>query len=79
MGIIRLEKDPAEDYNVYNNPKYDKVIKRLKTELKKLRKNYKVDGDQFAYNKIINKYWNSGANKKTKEIALPSKKILNKK
>ena len=40
--LYDLEKGPAEDYNVYNNPKYAKVIKRLKTELKKLRKNYKA-------------------------------------
>ena len=43
--LYNLEEDPHEYTNVYNKPGYDKVIQRLKGELKKLRKQYKDTSD----------------------------------
>ena len=55
--LYDLKMDPTEDNNVYNNPKYSAVVKDLKTQLKQLRKDYKVDGTEFVYNTVIDKYW----------------------
>ena len=52
-----MKKDPTEDVNVYNDPKYKTVIKRLKTDLKAIRKKYHFDSDQYPFNKIIEAYW----------------------
>jgi len=38
-----LEKDPNEMNNVYGNPEYANEITKMKKELKRLRKHYKVD------------------------------------
>ena len=55
--LYDLKKDPTEDVNVYNDPKYKTVIKRLKTDLKAIRKKYHFDSDQYPFNKIIEAYW----------------------
>ena len=55
--LYDLKKDPTEDNNVYDHPKYAKTIKNLKDKLKHLRRDYNIDGTEFACNKIINKYW----------------------
>ena len=39
--LYDLKKDPNELNNVYDNPAYAKVVKKLKAELKQLRKKYK--------------------------------------
>jgi hypothetical protein len=40
-GAIDMEKDPHEMYSRYDDPKYSKVIKELKTEMTRLMKLYK--------------------------------------
>ena len=55
--LYDLKMDPSEDNNLYDNPEYTGIIAELKGELKALRKEYKVDGPEFAYNKAINEFW----------------------
>ncbi len=38
-----MKKDPDELKNVYDDSDYAKVVKELKTELKRLREKYKDD------------------------------------
>jgi len=41
--LYDLKKDPDELKNVYNDPEYANIVKKLKAELKQLRKKYKDD------------------------------------
>jgi arylsulfatase A-like enzyme len=41
--LYDLEKDPHELHNVYDEPAYANVVKKLKVELKRLREKYKDD------------------------------------
>ncbi|MCK4886130.1 MAG: sulfatase-like hydrolase/transferase [Planctomycetes bacterium] len=41
--LFDLQKDPNELNNVYDNPKYAKIVKKLKAKIKKLQKKYKDD------------------------------------
>jgi len=43
--LYDLEKDPREMKSVYNDPAYAEVVKRLKGELDRLQKKYKVPDD----------------------------------
>ena len=76
--LYDLKKDPTEDNNVYSNPKYTKTIKDLKEKLKQLRKDYKLDGTDFAYNKVINEYWDYSNDdyKKAIQISSEAKKSI---
>jgi arylsulfatase A-like enzyme len=47
--LFDLKRDPQELKNVYQDPAYAEVVKRLKTELYRLKKELK-DTDQFADN-----------------------------
>jgi arylsulfatase A-like enzyme len=40
--LFDIEKDPQEMTSVYSNPKYAAVVKQMKSELAKMRKEYKV-------------------------------------
>ena len=40
-----LQKDPDEMHSIYDDPAYAKVQAKLKKELKRLRKQYKVTED----------------------------------
>ncbi|MCK5269450.1 MAG: DUF4976 domain-containing protein, partial [Sedimentisphaerales bacterium] len=42
-----MKKDPDELNNVYSNPAYAKVVRKMKTELKRLREHY-GDSDELA-------------------------------
>lgn len=76
--LYDLKKDPTEDNNVYNNPEYTKTIKDLKEKLKQLRRDYNVDGIEFAYNKVIKEYWDYSNDdyKKAIQISLEAKKSI---
>ena len=41
--LYDLKKDPKEMYNIYNVPTNSGLVKKLKAELKSLRKKYKDD------------------------------------
>jgi len=73
--LYDLRKDPTEDNNIYNDPAYKEVINKLKAELKALRKKYKVDGSEFAYNKIIEDYWDYTKEDHQKAIDISSKAV----
>ena len=45
--LYDLEKDPRETNNVYGNPEYAPVVKRLKTRLLQLKKQYGDDDDRY--------------------------------
>jgi len=73
--LYDLKKDPTEDNNVYNNPKYKKVVMKLKSELKQLRANYKDNNDALYYNKIIEEYWDYSPEDYQKAIAISAKAV----
>ena len=73
--LYDLKKDPTEDNNVYNNPKYAKITATLKDQLKQLRKTYKVDGPEFVYNSIIEEYWDYSAEDYKKAIQISTEAI----
>ncbi len=53
-----LKKDPHEMDNVYNEPQYAEVQKRLKAKLKSVREKLnETDEDYPAIQKIIEKHW----------------------
>ncbi len=68
--LYDLKKDPTEDNNVYDNPSYQKVVAALKVKLKKLRMDYKVNGPQFPYNKVIDAYWDYSEEDMAKAVVI---------
>jgi len=42
-----LKKDPHENHNEYDNPKYKGVIKKMKSDLKSLKTAYKDEDDKY--------------------------------
>jgi arylsulfatase A-like enzyme len=68
--LYDLKLDPTEDNNLYDNPEYAGVIAELKDELKALRKQYKVDGPEFACNKVINEFWDYDDEDRAKAVAI---------
>jgi arylsulfatase A-like enzyme len=68
--LYDLKTDPTEDNNVYDNPEYAEVIKELKVQLKELRHAYKEDDPKFAFNKVINEYWEYDAAARAKAVEI---------
>ncbi|VGO19098.1 sulfatase family protein [Pontiella sulfatireligans] len=68
--LYDLKNDLGEDHNLYDHPEYGDIISELKDELKGLRKKYKVDGSEFAYNKVIEEYWDYDAEARAKAIEI---------
>ena len=68
--LYDLKKDPTEDNNVYDHPAYQKVVAALKVKLKKLRTDYKVNGPEFPYNKVIDAYWEYTEEDKAKAVLI---------
>ena len=52
--LYDLQKDPHELNNIYDDPAYANIVKRLKSELKKLQTQY-GDSDELAQ-KLLEKY-----------------------
>lgn len=71
--LYDLEKDPREMKNVYADPEYAPVVAELKTELKRLQKQYQVPDDTGSVEKdppsLYLKPRNSGAAQKKKKPA----------
>lgn len=56
--LYDLKKDPTEVVNQYDNPKYAKVVKDLKSRLRKLRKRVGDTGEDFPQaESIIQEFW----------------------
>ncbi|MDR0543360.1 MAG: sulfatase [Dysgonamonadaceae bacterium] len=56
--LYDLKTDPAEMRNLYDDPKYAKLIKKLKKELLKLKEKYGDTDDKYPIMKEIDdKYW----------------------
>jgi arylsulfatase A-like enzyme len=68
--LYDLEKDPKEDYNIYDNPENKEVIAELKVQLKELRKKYGEDDPKIPFNKVIDEYWDYDEEAKQKAIKI---------
>lgn len=56
--LYDLDTDPSEKYNVYHQPAYAPVVRRLKQRLLELRKELKdTDDDSLEMQAVIGKYW----------------------
>ncbi len=57
--LYDLKKDPAEMNNVYSNPEYAEVVKKLKKKLVQIRADLnETDKDYPHIQKIIDEHWN---------------------
>ncbi|WP_139957653.1 sulfatase family protein [Flavicella sediminum] len=68
--LYDLEKDPKEDYNIYEHPENKEVIAELKVQLKALRKKYGEDNPKIPFNKVIDEYWDYDEEAKQKAIKI---------
>jgi arylsulfatase A-like enzyme len=58
--LYDLEKDPKEMNNVYNDPKYSKIVAELKMELLSLKKELKDEDEKYPeLMKVRELYWES--------------------
>ena len=56
--LYDMINDPHEMNNLYNNPRYVVVIRKLKAELLRLRKKYNETDEKYPHiQKIIDEYW----------------------
>ena len=55
--LYDLKNDPYEMNNLYDIPKYKGIIAQLKQKLKTLRSRYGEDDPKFAFNKVIEEFW----------------------
>ncbi len=46
--LFDLQKDPNELVSVYENPQYQEIVKMMKKELKRLRKQYEVPPNEYG-------------------------------
>jgi len=57
--LYDMINDPHEMNNLYNNPRYVVVIRKLKAELMRLRKKYNETDEKYPHiQKVIDEYWN---------------------
>ncbi|MHC4657044.1 MAG: sulfatase/phosphatase domain-containing protein, partial [Planctomycetota bacterium] len=55
--LYDMKNDPYEMNNLYDDPKYKGIIAQLKQQLKALRSRYGEDDPKFAFNKVIEEFW----------------------
>ena len=55
--LYDLENDAGENNNLYDNPEYAGLIKKLKADLKERRAELGEDDPKFACNKVIDEFW----------------------
>jgi len=55
--LYDLKNDPYEMNNLYEDPEYKRVIAKLKQQFKDLRSRYEEDDPKFAFNKVIDEFW----------------------
>ncbi len=68
--LYDLKRDPTEDNNVYDNPEYAGVIKELKKQLKERRSELGEDDPEFAFNKVIDEFWEYDDESRAKAIEI---------
>lgn len=73
--LYDLKSDPGENNNVYNNPEYAGVIQEMKQKLKERRAELGEDDPKYAFNKVIDEYWEYGDAELAKAIEI-SKSFL---
>ena len=56
--------------NLYDDSKYTDTISTLKKQLKNLRSKYGEDNKKFAFNKVIEDYWDYDKEDRQKAIAI---------
>jgi len=70
--LYDLQKDPREVDNVYDDPHYADVVKKLKRQLSELRKRIKDTDDDFPeIRKVIDEFWeyDEEARKKATQVS----------
>ena len=68
--LYDLSKDPKETNNLYDNPENKVVIEELKSDLKKLRTEYREDDPKFTCNKVIDEFWDYSVADRQKAIQI---------
>ncbi|VGO20415.1 sulfatase family protein [Pontiella sulfatireligans] len=68
--LYDLKNDPTEDNNVYDNPEYAGVIEKLKKQLKERRTELGEDDPKFAFNKVIDEFWDYDAADRARAIEI---------
>ena len=68
--LYDLQSDPKEMNNLYDNPEYAPVMKKLKGQLRQLRKNYGEDDPKYACNKVIDEFWDYDEDDRAKAVEL---------
>ncbi|CAA6692719.1 MULTISPECIES: sulfatase [unclassified Lentimonas] len=68
--LYDLKLDPTEDNNVMDNPEYAGVVEQLKQELKERRAELSEDNPEIPFNKVIDQFWDYGAEELARAIDL---------
>ena len=68
--LYDLKNDPYEMNNLYDDPKYKGIIAQLKQQLKTLRSRYGEDDPKFAFNKVIDEFWDYDESARLKAIEI---------
>lgn len=68
--LYDLQNDPTEDNNVYDNPEYAGAIEKLKKQLKARRAELGEDDPKFAFNKVIDEFWEYDDEARAKAIEI---------
>jgi len=78
--LYDLVKDPKEVVNVYDDPKYAKIVAELKTQLAALRKKYGDTDEKFpAMKKVIDEFWDYGPTARKRAIEISHEMLERKK
>lgn len=69
--LYDLEKDPQELVNVYDNPEYASIRKRLKKQFADLRENIGDDGSHYpACEAVVQEFWDYSRRDRKKAITI---------
>ena len=68
--LYDLKNDPYEMNNICDDPEYKGTIAQLKQQLKILRSRYGEDDPKFAFNKVIEEFWDYDESARLKAIEI---------
>lgn len=68
--LYDLKNDPTEDNNIYDNPEFADVIEKLKKQLKARRAELGEDDPKFAFNRVIDEFWDYDEADRAKAITI---------